>query len=340
MNIVSINTGNSGSVLACWARAAVDALRAQGIDPQPVLVAAGFPPDAFRDPNARYPAGATALLWRLAAERSGQAAFGITVTRHVASTSLHALGYAILASETIGEALARAVRYGELIVAPGTLVLEQAESFATFGITRSEASAALGVELRDALLSALVRMLRHATERAFALTRAELDRPLRDLAPYQRFFACPVAVGPRDILVFERVLLDMPLESANAELARANDAAVQQYLSGRLKPSLVSLVRSAIVERLSTIVSPELVASQLGLSLRSLQRSLHAHGTSYEGLLREVRLELACQHLREGRRTMSEIAFALGYDNPSAFSRAFRRWTGVAPGEYLRRTAR
>jgi AraC-like DNA-binding protein len=148
------------------------------------------------------------------------------------------------------------------------------------GIAPCARHASLGVELRDALLSALVRMLR----------------------------------------------------------ARVNESAVRAYLSSRMKPALTTRLREAIAERLSTIVSPQLVATELGLSLRSLQRGLKAHETSYEELLREVRLELACGQLRERRRTSSEIAFSLGYDNASAFSRAFRRWTGMAPSEYVRRT--
>jgi AraC-like DNA-binding protein len=336
MTVESTNIGNTGTVLSCWARVAVDALRAQGIDPQPALAAAGFTADAFHDPNARHPIGATTQLWRLAARCSGEPAFGLAITRHVASTSLHALGYAILASATIEEALQRAVRHGELIVEPGTLLLEQRDGTAALGIRPCAPPTALGFELRDALLSALVRMLRHATEGAFTLSHAELQRPGHDLSPYQRFFRCPVAVGPHDMLFFDRALLAMPLGSANAELARANDGAVQQYLRGRRRPGVVARVRAAILEHLSTIVSPERVASRLGLSLRSMQRSLHACGTSYEELLREVRVELACRYLREGGRTMSEVAFALGYDNPSAFSRAFRRWTGVAPSEYAR----
>jgi AraC-like DNA-binding protein len=77
------------------------------------------------------------------------------------------------------------------------------------------------------------------------------------------------------------------------------------------------------------------VARKLGVSLRSLQRSLREHGTSYEHLLRAVRQELACAYLREGRYTVSEVAFVLGYDNLSAFARAFKRWTGKQPSEYL-----
>ena len=328
---------HSDSILACFARSAVSALRAEGVDPAPVLVAAGFAPDAFRDPNARYSAAATARLWQLAARRSGHPAFGIVVTRHIGSTSLHALGYAILASDTVGEALERAARYSGLIVEPGALVLKQSGDIAALAIRLCSRCASAAIELRDAVLSALVRMLRHASEGAFALLRAELHRNLNDLSPYRHFFRCPVVLGPEDVLYFDRALLAMPLSSANAELARVNEEAIREYLSGQREHGLVERVRTVIGERLPTLVTPELVASRLGVSLRSLQRSLHSHGTSYEELLREVRLELARMHLREGRRSISEIGLSLGYDSSSAFSRAFRRWTGMPPGEYLKR---
>ena len=73
---------------------------------------------------------------------------------------------------------------------------------------------------------------------------------------------------------------------------------------------------------------------QLGMTARTLQRKLKEEGTSYQDLIDEVRCEVARRHLRRPAMAISEIAFALGFSETSAFHRAFKRWTGMTPKEY------
>jgi AraC-like DNA-binding protein len=77
-------------------------------------------------------------------------------------------------------------------------------------------------------------------------------------------------------------------------------------------------------------------ARELGLSPRTLDRELARRGTSFRLLLDDVRRELAELDLREGRRSLGEIARGLGYANPANFTRAFRRWTGQSPRGFRR----
>jgi AraC-like DNA-binding protein len=74
------------------------------------------------------------------------------------------------------------------------------------------------------------------------------------------------------------------------------------------------------------------------MSRRSLQRALTADGTTFQKLLADVRLAVATGHLRDGR-TVGEIAFLLGFSEPSAFRRAFRRWTGDSPRAFRARAS-
>ncbi|MFT3924448.1 MAG: AraC family transcriptional regulator [Myxococcales bacterium] len=316
----------------------MDALAARGLDPAPVLSAAGFAEDAFRDPNARHSIAVTARLWHLAAAHAGDPAFGLQVAKHARLTSFHALGYAVIASATLGEALDRAVRYCELVVDAGTLELEHVGEESILRIMTRAGYESGGIELRDALLSMIVRSMRKLSGGAFVLSRVEIRRPpTANLAAYQRFFACPVTLAEHDALHFDRALLSAPLVAANADLARFNEGAAREYLRSMSAQTVVDRVREAIMERLPSDVSPELIARKLGMSLRSMQRSLRERETSYEDVLRELRLELAQAHLRAGRYSNAEIAFLLGYESPSAFSRAFRRWTGRSPSEFAQR---
>jgi AraC-like DNA-binding protein len=81
-------------------------------------------------------------------------------------------------------------------------------------------------------------------------------------------------------------------------------------------------------------VSQDDVADQLGISVRNLQRRLKALGTTYQNLLDEGRQALAMKLIREGDMPLYEVAYLVGYTEPSAFYKAFKRWTGLTPGDY------
>ncbi|MDF5729485.1 MAG: AraC family transcriptional regulator [Rhizonema sp. PD38] len=80
----------------------------------------------------------------------------------------------------------------------------------------------------------------------------------------------------------------------------------------------------------------EAITKRLGFVSRTLQRKLKEAGTSYQELLDETRQSLSTHYLQEQHITVSEVAFLLGFSEASAFSRAFKRWTGTTPGEFRR----
>ena len=75
------------------------------------------------------------------------------------------------------------------------------------------------------------------------------------------------------------------------------------------------------------------VAERLHISERTLRRRLHEEGTTFKALLDDIRRQLAIQYLEQPELGIAEIAFMLGFSQTPAFSRAFKRWTGVAPIE-------
>jgi AraC-like DNA-binding protein len=79
------------------------------------------------------------------------------------------------------------------------------------------------------------------------------------------------------------------------------------------------------------MVSGDQAAKRLNLHRRTLSRRLRAQGTSFQRVLDGVRFEVACELLADAARPTSEVAARLGYAEPSAFGRAFRRWSGTSP---------
>jgi AraC-like DNA-binding protein len=96
-----------------------------------------------------------------------------------------------------------------------------------------------------------------------------------------------------------------------------------------------SVVRRTLVEKMPwRFPTIERMADEMAMHARTLRRRLEAEGTTYRGLLTEVRKRLAIEYLRKTRMTTEEIASRLGYSDAANFRHAFSRWTGKTPHEY------
>jgi len=182
-----------------------------------------------------------------------------------------------------------------------------------------------------------------------AFTGAEL-RPLAvafrharpaDTRAHEAFFGCDVVWGaPSSRITLSHEALDLPLRKADPELATFFEELVTRSLGGAaprgaLERELRPLIASALHRGEPTLSD---LARPIGTSERTLRRRLREAGLSFQKLLDDTRYELAKRYLEE-RLTVSEIAFLLGFTEPSAFHRAFKRWTGETPLDHRRRLA-
>ncbi|MDX1486779.1 MAG: helix-turn-helix transcriptional regulator, partial [Acidiferrobacterales bacterium] len=142
-------------------------------------------------------------------------------------------------------------------------------------------------------------------------------------------------LAPENAVYFDSKALLTPLPTANAELARANDKVITDYLARFERGSVRRQVEMKLLEQLSSgHASQASVASALHMSLRTLQRRLRAEGTSYKELLEQTRRDLAARYMKESYLSVGEVTFLLGFSEPANFARAFKRWHGVTPTEY------
>jgi AraC-like DNA-binding protein len=155
-----------------------------------------------------------------------------------------------------------------------------------------------------------------------------------DTSELRRLFGCTLKFGHhRSELVFSRNLLDLPLLQADPNLQAILEAQVVAMLQKLPKgEAATDAVRRCLAGELCN-GQPTLrqIAPRLHMSPRTLHRRLEDEGTSFRRVLTEVRRELAARHLTEDQLAVSEVAFLLGFSEPSAFHRAFKRWTGHAP---------
>ena len=135
-------------------------------------------------------------------------------------------------------------------------------------------------------------------------------------------------------MVCRREDVTRALPTANPEVAVATERLTLEYLARLDRGDIVAQVRSRIRDSLpaGTPTQAE-VARVLALSARTLHRRLEEAGTSFTALLDETRRALAEEYLRRTDFSVAEVAYLLGFAEASSFNRAFRRWTGRAPGD-------
>lgn len=328
---------HSATVLSSWAKAIRRTLESRGIECEPLFERAGLDLAALDDPNARYPVEGTTKLWRLAVAATNDPCLGLAVASQVGPTTFHALGYSILASASLGDMLQRVVRYFRIATDASWLELRHTESaIELIGHPYGDAPAAESV---DAFMSLLVRTARGLAGRTLTPLRIELRRSRPEGTDcHARILRAPVMFdSSNDLVAFARADCERPLDTANRELARHSEEIISQYLQqlDRSSMSLSLRVRDRLTSRLPHgEPSAEQIASDLHLSLRSLQRRLADEGSSFEQVLLRTREDLARGYLQDPRYSIGEIAYLLGYADASCFTRAFRRWTGSSPSRF------
>ncbi len=327
-------------IIAGWLNAVAQALDARHLDSKAIFAGAGIDLVAARNPIARFPAAAMTRVYELAQSATDDPAFGLSIAEYVHPTSLHALGFSLLASSTLDSFCRRVVRYFRLVSTNAECQMER---------TASEYRLVMMPTIdrdqycpQDAWVATLVRFIREIYQPDFAPQAVGLrrPRPRHKVQQFERFFGTEVQFGCEDNrVVFDPRDMEIELPAANAELARQNDQVVVSLIARMDRDDIIARVRALFVELLpSGECDKEKVAAQLNMSERSLQSKLAARNTSYRNLLNETRQELAVQYISQGLHSVSEVTYLLGFADISSFSRAFRSWSGVSPSEYRNRS--
>ena len=153
----------------------------------------------------------------------------------------------------------------------------------------------------------------------------------------ERVLNCPVRYNQKEIvLYFEKMHINESVVTSNYDLLRVlvkhAEEKVQEMEAGL---GFANQVKKAVVNMIKPgFPSIQQVASNLNLSVRSVQRKLNDEGMNYSGLLEELKREFALQYLKDEALTINEVAYLLDYANASAFIRSFKKWYGQSPGTF------
>jgi AraC-like DNA-binding protein len=292
-------------------------------------------PQMLSDPETRVTPAQFCVAWAEALRLSGDPSLALHIAEAMPQGAFGIVEYVCRSAPTLGEALHQWVRYlGILDDAVEVGLVDLGPDVALRVITESEAPAPASHELCFAVI---VRHARQMVGGRFQLSAVRFEHrvPVKQVGEYRAFFGATVAFGADSTeLVLPKGVLDAPLSAADPNLLSILQATAEEKRARRTADPLhTDLVRRALRTALSSDAAQlEAVARRLGLTARSLQRRLRDEGTSFQALRDDVRRTLADRYLGEGF-SLAEISFLLGFSEPSAFFRAFKRWTGLTPIE-------
>jgi AraC-like DNA-binding protein len=313
----------------------------RGVDVERLLRHAGITPELLEDPNGLLDFRLWVELGELAAAESGDPAIAATYANQLPWRDLGVFGHVILNSPTLGSALGNACRYFGLQqnVARASLEVRGAEARVTYRIDHPAIST--HTQLSEGTLAMFARVCREGLQNPAWTPRAVMfaHGSPRSLEAHTRIFRCPISFDqPVDMLVLSAADLREPMRGADPILLpillqHADEALAKTSFGDDFSERVARHVISSLNEGEVTI---EHIADRIGSSPRTIQRRLREHGLTFKELVARTRLSLSKRYLSDPALTLTEAAFLLGYSELSAFSRAFRRWTGRSAIEFRR----
>lgn len=330
----------SGTVSSVLAKRIVMAAAFRGADAAELLAAVGLTRTQVEDPTGRVTHAEFRSLWREAARLTADPDFGLHLAEINHRWAGNALYYAVSTCASFEHVLDCLDRYGKL--AHDALVVRRREESGRCWI-RVGVDHPLGPE-RQGIEFALARLTllgQSCFAERFTLDALHMPHPAPDsTVEHRRIFGIPPRFAqPHAEICFDAALLRSPLVQHDAELHSHLRRYLDQVVS-QLEPDtgFAARVERVVAEGLSQGPPDiEVVARRLSTSARTLQRRLQQDGTSFLEVVGLARQKLAQQYLREETLSLTEIAFLLGFTEPSNFHRAFKRWTGTTPLEARRK---
>jgi AraC-like DNA-binding protein len=300
------------------------------VAPERLLHRAGLPADLLTR-SSMLSAAQYFGLWQALQDECGDPALPLRVGRHISVEAFDPLVFAAFCSPDLHVAAERIARYKRLI-GPMRLVVSRGGGRTTIACRwppLGEPPASLGAaEL--VFWVALTRLATRSDIQPVEITMPTLPEPA---AAYRDYFGTPPSAGPGYSVTFADRDAGRPFLSANDVMWEFFEPELRQRLADlEVDATMTDRVRAALLELLplgrTTVPA---VAHNLTVSVRTLQRRLREEDTTFQAVLTATRESLARHYLRQGHLRSAEIAFLIGYEEPSSFHRAFHSWTGQTP---------
>lgn len=315
----------------------VKSLHRHGIKEEQLFGMVDMNPELLRDVDTRIEAMDLVKLMHAAASCTEDAFFGLHQGENIAFEDMGVLGYVMLHSKTIGDALRAYQRYNVILYNGFNLDWEVKENKLQIQL-HFQPHAPMSRHCIEDMASSVYHLTCRLSNRKIPLHSVQFSHENPgDAAAYVSTFGVePSFSAKTSSICMDREVLDFPVLYANPKLlslfenvAKKDSKAITQ--ENTLSYQIVKWLNECMPMFLPTLNQ---TADNFGVSSRTLQADLKDENTSYSKLSIEVRKVLAESYLTEGEHSVGDIAYLLHFSEPSAFQNAFKRWTGVSPGKY------
>jgi AraC-like DNA-binding protein len=299
-----------------------------------LLKKAGLTLQQIDNPTVRLNVRNQIAFLNLVADAAGDEVLGFHLAQDFDLREIGMLYYVMASSDALGDALQRATRYSRIVNEGMQLKWRENErliiSFEYIDVARHQDRHQI-----EFFMVSLVRLARQLSGFNLFPERVSVTHHRsRFHAEFRKFFGCEVAFGSgTDEIAFPSTVGPMPLASADSFLNALLIAQCEQTRTSQLRPAeLRTSVENGIVSLLphGRAQAPA-IARKLGMSQRTLARRLASEGSSFTAVLDDLRRNLAKHYLSDSGVPITTVAWLLGYQEASAFTHAFKRWTGKTP---------
>lgn len=287
------------------------------------------------DERKRIPYQKAYLLWSEVSKLIEDPCFGLKTATVFHPSDLNVLGYAWLSSSTLRTAFERLHRYQKMVSEFIEISLNEADDLFEVSLNVQDKSIVTMAQM-DTGVTVLFHMCQCNYGQTLKPSVVYLTHAKPDCyQKYYEYFQCDVLFDQVETkLCFPATILDEPLLNSMPNMSFMTDKTIIDYLESMHEENTITKVKQAIMKLLPSEVSIEKVTNILHLTPRTLHRHLKAEGTTFKHILDDVRYDLSKEYILNNNYSLTEIAFQLGFSDSSAFSRAFKHWSGQSPSHY------
>jgi AraC-like DNA-binding protein len=295
--------------------------------------------EALDSADFRLEISAYHKLWQLGIDYTSDPRLGLKLASNPHNSEMGLVAHIFFNSPTLLDGLKQYQRYYTLVNEGMHIDIRSDLKFSYLDYLCDYDDIYCVADMEHTLALSVLRVQDHINQK-LDLEAVHFQHPAPgNIDDFKDIFNCPIKFNQKCCtLIFKKSYLDYKLPKRSAYLYKLLTKHIEG-LSTKLLPkqSFTDSVRKVLERQLSKdSVDAENIACKLHMSRHTLYRRLKQEGISFHDLLDQIREDQAYAYLDKGQHSLSDITFLLGFSELSAFSRAFKRWTGISPAKYLK----